>query len=100
MIKRLIDGLTLREFAEKYNHSLDNVRKRYSRAWSVEEQILGKRERGYYVMINGKKKRLIDLVQAMGISHNVALDRLKNYSRPEDAIRTSKDHRIVKKCNT
>lgn len=91
MVKRLIYGLSLREFASKYGYNLETVKKRYT--------IAGERKRGYVVTIDGKKERVADIAKEKHISIDVFLNRLKHFYRAEDALRASLNHRRVKnKC--
>lgn len=99
MIKRFIDGLTLKEFAIKYGYNLETVKKRYTRGWTVDQHIAGERKRGYVVEIDGKKERVADIAKRKHISIDVFLNRLKHFYRAEDALRSSLRHRKVKnKC--
>ena len=99
MVKRLIDGLSLREFSKKYGYNLETVKKRYTRGWTYEQHITGERKRGYVVTIDGKKERVADIAKMKHISINVFLNRLKHFYRAEDALRASLNHRRVKnKC--
>lgn len=96
MVKRLIDGLPLREFASKYGHKLETVKKRYTRGWTVDQHITGERKRGYVVTIDGKKERVADIAKKKHISIDVFLNRLKHFYRAEDALRASLNHRKVR----
>jgi DNA-binding transcriptional regulator YhcF (GntR family) len=99
MVKRLIYGLSLREFASKYGYNLETVKKRYTRGWTDEQHIAGERKRGYVVTIDGKKERVADIAKEKHISIDVFLNRLKHFYRAEDALRASLNHRRVKnKC--
>ncbi len=88
MVKRLIYGLSLREFASKYGYNLETVKKHYT--------IASERKRGYVVTIDGKKERVADIAKMKHISINVFLNRLKHFYRAEDALRASLNHRKVK----
>lgn len=96
MVKRLIDGLSLREFSKKYGYNLETVKKRYTRGWTYEQHIAGERKRGYVVEIDGKKERVVDIAKKKHISIDVFLNRLKHFYRAEDALRASLNHRKAK----